>query len=253
LPVSVLVGLALLPFGIPLLWWAAPTITGKEATLSLAVPVSLAIAASTLCLGVVYTIDWTGTTRIKGVLMLVCLAYLSAAGLYFLKKDMLDRLRGLFEPGTRWKWVQSDEGFLVRMPAPIDDAKDSPIPRMRMTGKKAMFLTESDDKYQYLAVAGAPEKPVPNQDPAALYDTIGKHLAVNGKITDDCDVKLFRTGHPGHQWTVQIAGNVRVVQVYVDQGRVYYLSVEGRNLKLSDKEVEPFFKSFEILNANANR
>jgi hypothetical protein len=66
LPFSVLVGFALMPFAIPLLWLLGPLVTGFEPALSPAVPVSLAIAAAALCLGVVYTIDWTAVTRIKG-------------------------------------------------------------------------------------------------------------------------------------------------------------------------------------------
>ena len=116
---SVLVGLALLPFAIPLLWLVAPLITGQEAALSLAVPISLAVAASALCLGVVYTIDWTATTRIKGVLMLVGLAYLSSAGLYFLKKDMMDRVQDL-GPLIRTSGARcrSKEGELSRSGCP---------------------------------------------------------------------------------------------------------------------------------------
>jgi hypothetical protein len=250
LPVSVLVGLALLPFGIPLLWWAAPIITGKDATLSLAVPVSLAIAASALCLGVVYTIDWTASTRIKGVLMLVGLAYLSAAGLFFLKKDMMDRMRGFFGPETTWTRVHYPEGrFRVQLPGTVEEANDQPLPKVQMIGKKATFLTDSDDKYQYLVMASIPEKPAPNPN-AAWYDAIGDHLAKSGKIVEHRDVNLFRGGHPGHQWTLQVEEGIRIVQVYVIDRRVYYLSVEGHNVTPTDEEIAvPFFKSFEILSS----
>jgi hypothetical protein len=250
LPVSVLVGLALLPFGIPLLWWAAPTITGKEATLSLAVPISLAIAASTLCLGVVYTIDWTGITRIKGVLMLVCLAYMSAAGLYFLKKDMLDRVRGFFEPKAIWTPVYSKDGkFRVRMPGAVEDTNAQPIPKVQMKdGKKATYVTDSADEYRYQVMAGTLEKPFAEPPDPAWYAEIGHHLEKSGRLTEHSDVKLVR-GVPatGRQWVLQDGEIVRVVRVYVAEGRVYYLSVEGRKLSLDETEVDYFFQSFEIV------
>ena len=41
----------------------------------------------------IYTVDWTPTTRIKGVLMLVGLSYFTAFSLYFLKKEMVERVK----------------------------------------------------------------------------------------------------------------------------------------------------------------
>src|SRR5262245_58224821 len=98
LPVSVLIGLALLPFAIPLLWVIAPLVFGQPPMLSLATPVALAVSASALCLAVVYTIDWSPTTRVKGVLILVGLAYFAGLSLYFLKKDMVDGVRKVIGP-----------------------------------------------------------------------------------------------------------------------------------------------------------
>src|SRR5262249_19856974 len=58
LPVSVLIGLALLPFAIPILWLIASVVVGQPPMLSPAAPVALAVAASILCLAVIYTVDW---------------------------------------------------------------------------------------------------------------------------------------------------------------------------------------------------
>src|SRR5579872_7038261 len=56
LPASVLVGLALLPFAIPVLWVTAPPIIGHTPQLSFAVPLAIAVSASILSLAVIYTI-----------------------------------------------------------------------------------------------------------------------------------------------------------------------------------------------------
>jgi hypothetical protein len=247
LPVSVLVGLALLPLVIPILWWAAPMLTGQAAALSLAVPVALAFATSTLCLGVVYTIDWSAATRVKGVLMLVGLAYLSAAGLYFLKKELVDGIQRMGRDDP-WRFVESKEGaFKVKMPGPPEVANDQPLPQVKMTGgKRATYQTDLDDEYLYLVTAGTPEKRLAEPD-AAWFDAVGDHLAKGGKVMDHRDVTLL--GHRGHQWLLKVGeGSVRVVRVAVIDGRVYYLSVEGRNVTPTDEDfVDPFFRSFEVL------
>lgn len=249
LPVSVLVGLSLLPFAIPLLWWAAPVVTGQQAALTLAVPVALAFAASALCLGVVYTIDWSAAARVKGVLTLVGLAYLTAAGLFFLKKNVLDRVQDFFELQSEWRLEESkDHRFRVRLRGTVAEADDQPLPGVRMAGKAATFVTRAGDEYRYLALAGTPDRPLPNA--ADWYDAVGAHLARSGPVTDGGEVRLFIGGHPGHQWTVEAGGRTRVVQVYAVAGRVYYLSVEGRNAAPTDEDfTQPFFRSFEIVNA----
>ncbi|MCS6865837.1 MAG: hypothetical protein RMJ56_12675 [Gemmataceae bacterium] len=255
LPVSVLLGLALLPFGIPVLWWAAPFLTGQKAALSLAVPICLSFAASALCMGVVYTIDWTATTRIKGVLMLVGLAYLAAAGLYFLKKDLMDRVRALFTDDP-WHVVFSEKGrFKVRMPGLIETHTDSPLPQLNWRiddGRRATYQTELDDEYVYLAKAATPAAPAPGDD--AWFDAIGQQLAQWGRLSEPRDVTLWANDQRGREWTVHLNNNiVRVVRVYVSDGRVYYLSVEGRHLTASDPTfVEPFFRSFEIMKVHPN-
>src|SRR5690606_23747809 len=89
LPLSVMIGLALLPFAIPLVWLAAVLLSGRPPALSLATPAALALSAAVLCLAVVFTVDWSPATRLKGVLMLVGLAYFAGLSLFFLKKDMV--------------------------------------------------------------------------------------------------------------------------------------------------------------------
>src|SRR5262249_58963466 len=77
-------------------------VAGQEPMLSWAVPVALAVSASVLCLAVIYTIDWSPGTRVKGVLMIVALAYFAALNLYFLKKQMVDEVRKFFGAGHDW-------------------------------------------------------------------------------------------------------------------------------------------------------
>jgi hypothetical protein len=246
LPVSVLVGLALLPLAIPVFWWAAPFVTGQPAALSLAVPLSLAFAATTLCLGVVYTIDWTAATRIKGVLMLVGLAYLAAAGLYFLKRELVERVQRVGGQRIAWRPVELD-GTVLRMPGQAEEALDQPLPTVRMaSGWKAVYESAINDEYHYLALSG--RLPGPGQPDADWFEAVGAHLAKSGKVHAHTDVPLDQREYRCHQWTLQTGDNTaRVVRVYVIENRVYYLHVEGRNIDPSDAElVEPFFRYFEF-------
>jgi uncharacterized protein YbaR (Trm112 family) len=252
LPVSVLIGLALLPFGIPLLWFITPLLTGKEAALSLAVPISLAISASALCLGVVYTIDWTAATRIKGVFMLVGLSYLGAAGLYFLKKDMMDAVRGFFSPATDWAEVRSQEGnFRVRMPGtPKGGFNDQPLQDVTMAdGWKAQHKSEFFGVYHYLATSGKPAVPLAQADDA-WFAKVREHLEANAGKASNEQPKTYtgdRADFPGREWEFKLPDDkIRIVRVYVINGRVYYLSVEGPRLDAEDDHAEPFFRSFRV-------
>jgi hypothetical protein len=261
LPVSVLVGLALLPFGIPLFWRVAPILTGQEAALSMAVPMALAIAASALCLGVVYTIDWTATTRIKGVLMLVCLAYLSAAGLFFLKKDMMDRIRAWGGDPDRWQTVYvNDRGhdfeFRVRGGAnnPQPAIKPAPLPNTTTDGNRWASFQQEDGlpACHYSVAYGKVEKQFKPDDAwfARVRDHLKQNAPAGAKVEELDKLEDANLGQPGigRQWTLRFGGQtVRIVRVYAIGDRVYYLSAEGQNLSPNDDDlVKPFFQSFRV-------
>lgn len=251
LPASVLVGFALMPFGIPLLWFVGPLVTRSEAALSLAVPVSLALAAAALCLGVVYTIDWTATTRIKGVLMLVSLAYLSAAGLYFLKKDLMDRVQGLFSAPILWAPAHVPESrCLVKMPGPPTKVREQPFPLEGgewADGVRAEYRTQADGSertYSYFAaVSKARARPVEPDDD--WFDGVGRRLKEKGQLVKQ--ERLRHEGGAGCEWELKVPGDntVRIVRVFVIQGRVYCLCAEGPELAPTDEDLaKPFFDSF---------
>ncbi len=259
LPVSVLVGLALVPFGIPLVWRVAPLVTGQDAALSLAVPVALAVAAAALCLGVVFTIDWTAATRIKGVLMLVGLAYLSAAGLFFLKKDTMDRVRAWDDEPNRWTRVPvqtKDYDFEFRLPpqparvvADVKPVPKPPLPRVTMDdARHATYAPEFQGEYRYLVAWGKPDDAAVTPTDVwfgrvrAQLDTEGATVAGGESLEHGGQADV------GRQWTLAFAdGTVRIVRVYVVKSRVYYLSAAGPKLTPDDADfAKPFFDSFLV-------
>lgn len=262
LPVSVLVGFALMPFGIPLLWYVGPLVSGKEASLSLAVPVSLAVAAAALCLGIVYTIDWTAATRIKGVLMLVGLAYLSAAGLYFLKKDLMDRFQGFFNRSNDWRVVQArDRSCQAEMPGRAWSDRDKPplsgLVPLSDNWKAMHFVeTQPEQAHEYQFAVSKPDAGPPGSGWFAQireqvwFARVGEELkSKGGKVVGEAKpVRGGASPEPnGRQWIFECERTVRIVRVFLIKNRVYYLSAEGPGLEPDNEYAKPFFDSFEIL------
>lgn len=254
LPLSVMVGFALMPFGIPLLWLLGPFVTGFGAAVSIAVPSALAIAAAALCLGIVYTIDWSGTTRLKGVFMLVGLSYLSAAGLYFLKPALVAQVQQFFALPTVWFPIPAEPNgeYYVKMPGAPVEARPSSVAGLEWKpgwGVSREAHTNNGPKtYRYLFAVNQPRPaPAVNFDDA-WFANVGRQLSdsTKGQIVHGEKVSS-PDNHPGHEWQLKLPDDetVLIVRVFVIQGRVYYLSAQGPGLTPEDPELsKPFFDSF---------
>ncbi|HJZ54267.1 MAG TPA: hypothetical protein VKE74_04885 [Gemmataceae bacterium] len=248
LPVSVLIGLALLPFAIPLLWVIAPLMLGQPPVLSLATPIALAVAVSALCLAVVYTIDWSPATRVKGVLILVGLAYFAGLSLYFLKKEMVDGVRQALGPGKDLKPFRPPGGdYTVRMPGkPIPADNLRPLDGWKLTCYKASYKAFPTE---VVFVVGSGDDPNPARagDEDAWFATVRKALTQGGgQLRTETPIRLDARDMRGRQWEFQVGPNTRVVRVYRAEGKVYYLSAEGPNLDPKDDPASTFFESFLV-------
>ncbi len=199
LPASVLIGLALLPFAIPVLWLLGPVLIGEPPVLSVATAVALAVAASALCLAVIYTIDWTPGTRIKGVLMLVALAYFAAVSLYFIKKEMVDQVKKMTgtEEGLSWNvFNQRKEGdYQVKMPGRPDRIKDQhqqPIPSLNLICYKSLHQPPILGSYTF--VVGSVKLPARATDPMPGTDAWFDRII--GEIVDHSGGQLHAEFDP---------------------------------------------------------
>jgi len=248
LPVSVMVGLALLPFTIPLVWLIAPLLVGHAPALSLAAPAALAVSASVLCLAVVYTVDWTGATRLKGVAMLVGLAYLTGLSLYFLKPGMVEWAERRL--GHEHDWVEfrpPGENCRVDLPAAATATPDRPLPGWKLTCHKA---SHREFKNVVVYVVGVGLDAQAGQKPEAWFDAVGKTVA---SATRDATVignakVLPQERYPGREWEIRLPDGVttRFVRVFRCDGRIYYLSAEGEHLRADDPLARTFFASFLV-------
>ena len=263
LPASVVVGLALLPFLIPILWLLAPIVLGVEPVLSLASALALAFSASVLCLAVIYTVDWRPGTRVKGVLLLIVLSYVTGVGLYFLKKEWVDRVRKFFGVNPTWSVFQVPQGgYQVLMPParrefPRNEPPPTTLARLachQATQKSAGVAGED----VFTVGSGEVRRPANANDPApgtdAWFDKLTADVADRAGGTATAVKRESRDGVPGRQFEVAIGneGVTRVVEVYYLAGknRLYYAAVEGRDVRADDVvTVRRFLDSFRITDA----
>ncbi|MBX9585058.1 MAG: hypothetical protein K2X87_32535, partial [Gemmataceae bacterium] len=218
LPLSVMVGLALLPFAIPLVWLIAPLVVGRPPALSVATPVALAVAAAALCLAVVFTVDWSPATRLKGVLVLLGLTYLAGLSLYFLRKEMVDRVGAQF--GPRWREFRPPQGppYAVELPG-------KPVPTNEQPLAAALFCHRAGHAGwagDFLCLVGAGDDPHPDEADDPWFAAVAREVAGRDKGRPIPGAVI-----PGREWRVGLGGAARTVRVYRANGAVYYLAAEG--------------------------
>lgn len=249
LPATVIIGLALLPYGVPIFWLLGPILTGTVPPVSIATPLALAVSTSILCLSVIYTVDWSAETRLKGVFILILLSYFGGITLFFTEKATLERLYRLGKK-TEWQEFQPDKGPLYRLkvPASPEEIPDQPLKLAEMHCYQARVPQDLLGWQFYVMGAGTP-KPHPE-----VPGTPGWFEAARKTLLEDGQ-KILKRQFPanngflkGWEWEIELVdtGRMRVVLVYVGQGKVYYLAVEGERISVEHPDVQRFFRSFFI-------
>ena len=241
LPTSVLIGLALLPFAVPILWLIAPAIVGRPPSMTVAAPVALAVTASILCLAVIYTVDWSPGTRVKGVLTLVGLAYFTGVGLYVLDKDMVERFRKALGLSEEWhEFRPPGAEYQVAVPAVAEACQDQPFPRPPFTSECYRAVRDGAFTRQVFVVGFAPlPGPIPNRDD--WFKDVTAALAKQPRVWA---LAIRHDGLDGRELVVRHNGNNRVIRILLGKHRAYYLSAEGPGLSQEDQLVQAFFGSF---------
>lgn len=249
LPVSVLFGFALLPLAIPLLWLIGPILLTKPPSLTMAAPISLAISASVLCLAVVLTVDWAPMTRIKGVLILVGLSYFAGLSLYFLKKELVERIQDFLNPTERWQDFRDPAGgYTVAVPTVPSGTGAQPLAGWNLSCHECVGHPFPRPDVRYVFGSG----PDSHADVEKWFEAVDRALKSSAgpqsEIPDlPAEVVSFEN-LPGRQWVINLPRDrTRVVRVFRTQARVYYLSVEGDDIDPdSHASVGRFFDSFRV-------
>jgi hypothetical protein len=213
---------------------------------------ALALAASTsiLCLSIIYTVDWSADTRIKGVLSLVVLAYFIGFTLYFTDKTTLERLYYYFGEQKRWKEFKPQQGphYRVKLPGEAMAVAFQPLPPLATLHCYQSRVPDQLLGWQvYVVGAGDPvagEQP-PGSD--AWFQVVRQHILMDGAQLQ-CEWDTPNGFLRGRTWEIQWPGSkvVRIVRIYASENRVYYLSVEGEQLHMKHPEVVTFLQSFFI-------
>jgi hypothetical protein len=104
-------------------------------------------------------------------------------------------------------------------------------------------------RYEVFAIASKPQRPPVKADDA-WFEEAGRQVRDAAKVPAAAQ-QVPGEGRPHRQWVLSLPnGAVRVVRVYVIDGRVYYLAVEGPNLQPDDEDhAAPFLGSFVLADA----
>jgi hypothetical protein len=252
LPASVLIALALLPFGIPIIWLIAPVLLGQPPLLSIAVPFAIAISASILSLAVIYTIDWSPSVRIKGVVMLLALAYFASVSLYFMKEGTVSWFRLHF---GRWDRFVYNNEYSVWLPQPLKHEKDDqPIPDIKLTCHTLSHEDVEMGRVTYVIGDGPPGEKGRNPDPGSdpWFEATGQNIIAASRGTPIDLHQLSQrvpnsSGYDCREFVIDLGGNrTRIVRLFFIRNKVYYLSVEGNALTAENDFAREFFNSFTV-------
>lgn len=241
---SVLFGLALLPFVIPLLWILGPTLTGKEAIFTFVLPMSIAIASTGLCLGIVLAADWSFGTRVKGILAIVVVMHFAAALLYFLKTEWVESFRKQIGRANEERWVNyspPDRRFAARVPSGMREVDGTILTDWPLK----YYRTESpEDPATFIVAHGRQPAELNERPDAAFFDAAQAKAieACGGTLVGEPREARLR-GYPGREYVLQLAdrNTKRIVRVYRIERFAFVAAVEGAFLTPDAGDVKTFF------------
>lgn len=269
LPPSVLIGLALLPFAIPIFWILIPALIGPGPLLSIAVPLAIAVSTSILCLAIIYTIDWSPSIRIKGVLMLLGLAAFASISLYFLTQHDVQLIKHFFGHED-WHDFQAphDPVYTTSLPGKAQrEERQQPIPLVPLECYSVVFEKDPGDKYLFVVGSGRlqPKKGAkgPQQGSPRWFEQLidGIVAQSGGQLDPEQKIKTVtaeissKEHADGREFAIKLPDQKtsRVVRVFLDQENLFYQSVEGVELPPEEDGIWTFFKDFKIRGSHGHR
>lgn len=254
-PPPMLLGLALLPIGIPLLWLAARVITGEAPVFSYAAPVAIAIGLSALAIGVVFAHGMSVGTKLKAILAIALVGYMLGGFVFFMKKEWAERVRKNLGGPNELEWREfspPNKAYSVKVPWQ-ETAADGQLPGWSLEGYR--FSNPAKNRNDgldiaYEIAAGAPPadlggKALPDDEwfRAARKAVVEK---CDGQVT--AEKSISHEGHPGREFTLSLPDGAtnKIVRVFRVRDRAYYLAVEGVFVPVDAKFVGKFFDSLQI-------
>jgi hypothetical protein len=243
---SVLIGLALLPMLIPILWLLGPMLTGKQAIFTYVLPCAIAASAIGVSLGVVFAADWSYGLRIRGILAIFLLAGFSASFLYFLKTEWVEAVRRQGNVLNEDFWVTfqpPDQKYKVSVPARLTMLED---PDAILDGweLKGYRSDRRQGGEQYFVAHGLPPDKVNGASNEKFFREVldRSQAAIRGElIADPKDVG--RKSYAAREFVFLLPDRAtkRIVQVFRVERFVFVAAIEGAFLPTDARFVKKFF------------
>lgn len=247
-PKNVLFGLALLPFVIPLLWILGPTLTGKEAIFTFALPMAIAISSAGLCFGIVLAADWSFATRVKAILAIVFVMHFLAALLYFMKAEWVEAIRkeiGRGRDAPSRQFSPQNENYTVRVPAEMQDNEQPLVTGWDLKGYRSV---DRHGPPTYFVARGRQPAELNNEkDEKFFAEATAKVVeAVQGTIISDDPVR--NSGYPGRQLALMLPdkNTKRIVQIFRVERFAFVAAMEDSFLTPDAPDVKYFFKNIDL-------
>jgi len=249
---SLILALALLPIGVPLVWLAALQLGARQPNYSFALPVAIAICFAGLCLGLGYC-RWTYPRRVAGVLALVFLAYVTAGLLFTIRLDAVERqifmaIRKALGRHVEWKpfvprkdtLKPTDQSFEIFLPGIPREAKASPLADFPM--KSFVVLVPDEFVVAYGYIGGGDD----------WHERVQKSIVATSGGVVKSDSELTVKGYPAWEWVIELpekdfGPSVRVVRVVRVEKQLFYLSIEGPSITRELPQVKRFLDSFRVV------
>lgn len=252
-PIGLLVGLAISSFLVPLMWLLLKALGKAPPVFTLGLPLSIAIAATGLGIGVAWARDWSFSTRLKAILMLLGLAWGLAATFYFLKAEWVEAIRrDLGLPLGPWQeFKPPSKAYRVFMPGrprhePVEIVKGWTIDVHR-------FADREKQSYAFCVGDGKPTEAEVGHTDDQFFEAAKQGAlaaAANGTLTGERP--LSQQGQPGREYTFKLADQAtnRTLRIYRVGTRAVVAMVEGAFLPPDAKEVRKFFDSLHLATGN---
>jgi hypothetical protein len=259
-PTGLLWAFALLPILIPMLWMVGLFGFKLVPIFSFALPMAMALALCGVNIGLICSVGWSSSTKIKAIAMVSLLGWFSAASIFFLKKEWAEVFKNELGPSNLvWQeYEPSDKAYRIKLPGRAQEALspladwESKAVRTTIEGRRAKSVLGAI----YTAAHGPNRndwKGLPDEDCFAKVKT---QLAELGEVGGEKAILIPHLAtnreHPGREWIVALPDGVtnRVVRVYRVRHRgedlLYYLSVEGAFVTPEAKYVQDFLKAFSV-------
>ncbi len=253
---GVLLGLALLPVGIPLLWLIARVALRAEPVFSAAAPLAVGVGVSGLALGVGLVRRWGHPARVRAVLLLAVAGYLTGAGLFVVRKEWVAAARKLFGPAKiDFREWPPRQGPAVPYKAQVPGGKATPAAAGPVDGWGLRTFTaaagQPDDTrgvwaVRYTLADGVPPVGAGGDDAwfAAVREAVV--TASGGEVTAEKPVAV--SGKPARELWLTLPDRLthRVVRLVRADDRLVYAAAEGLFLAADREEVTTFLAGLRV-------